>query len=394
MTLSPTGLSVARSLAPRGVAVYGVDCLRSEIGHYSRWVRHHARISYLRPGGRLLDGLVSFGRKQDLPPVIFLAGDPYMDFVARNHVLLREYFILPDSMRPEVCSVFLNKSTFYKRCSELGVAMPATFFPRSEREASDAAGQIGYPAIVKPAFGHLYRRRLRGRKLIEVHSPEELLQWWRRFEAWGADSVLQEVVVGPETNIHVAALYTDARLRCRSVFTARKSRQYPPWYGSGSYMEASWSEEIARLSMDLVRRLGYRGICGTEFKWDTRDGAWKLIEINPRPTLWFALTRAAGVDVVWDAYCDLVQAPNPVHVNCQNDTRRWQLLARDVVSGLYFLRRGDLGFGEFLRTVVSPARKQFAVLSRDDPRTIAAYPLYNLSKYLATRFNGSSPHVI
>ena len=121
--------------------------------------------------------------------------------------------------------------------------------------------------------------------------------------------MLQEVIRGPEANIFVAGLYTDAKGDCLSIFTARKTRQYPPMYGSGSYMEACWSQEIADLSIDLIRRLDYKGICGSEFKWDERDERWKLIEVNTRPTLWFSLTRAAGVDVIWDAYCDLVGLP-------------------------------------------------------------------------------------
>jgi predicted ATP-grasp superfamily ATP-dependent carboligase len=154
-------------------------------------------------------------------------------------------------------------------------------------------------------------------------------------------------------------------------------------------MEASWSQEIADLSVDLLRRLEYRGVAGTEFKWDARDETWKLIEINPRPTLWFALPPAAGVDVIWDAYCDLVGRPNEIHVNRQDDRIRWQLLVRDLVSGWYFLRRGDLSLREFLRTVIDPRRKTYAILSWRDPGTLLAYPRNTLWKYLRTRADGS-----
>ena len=150
-------------------------------------------------------------------------------------------------------------------------------------------------------------------------------------------------------------------------------------------MEARWSEEIAQLSAELLAGLGYTGVAGTEFKWDARDEQWKLIEVNPRPTLWFALTRAAGVDVVWDAYCDLVGRPNPVHWNCQDDSARWQLLVRDLVSGLHFLRREGLSFRDFVRTVVDPRRKEYAVLSLADPGAVFGYPLNTAWKYWQTR---------
>ena len=381
LTLSPTGLAVARSLAPRGVRVFGVDAHRREIGHYSRWVTHDPRIAYRDAGPQLLEGLLAFGIEQARPPVLFVAGDPYIDFVAEHHAALRGRFVLMESMRPDVASVFVNKRSFYERCLAAGVPMPATFFPESEADTQRAARELRYPAIVKPALGHRFRQHLRGDKLVQVHDATSLLEWWRRFRDWGADSVLQEVIVGPEANLFVAAVYTDSRLEVRSLFTARKSRQYPPMFGSGSFMEACWSPEIARLSIELVQKLGYRGVCGTEYKWDLRDQAWKLIEVNPRPTLWFALTRAAGLDVVWDAYCDLTGQPNAVHIGSQDDRMRWQLLVRDVVSGWYFLRRGELSVGGFLRTVVDPRRKEEAMLSWRDPGTLLALPVNTLWKY-------------
>jgi predicted ATP-grasp superfamily ATP-dependent carboligase len=301
--------------------------------------------------------------------------------VSEHREALAQHFILAESMRSEVNSLFTNKHTFYERCQNEDVAMPRTFFPKDEAEAREAAQSLRYPAIVKPTLGHLFRRKLKGNKLVEVAGPEDLLHWWRQFREWGGESVLQEVISGPEANIFVAALYTDAQGECRSIFTARKTRQYPPMYGSGSYMEACWSEEIAELSIDLIRKLGYKGICGSEFKWDERDREWKLIEVNTRPTLWFSLTRAAGVDVVWDAYCDLVGRPNPVHANCQDDRVRWQLPIRDLVSGLHFWRKGELGFGAFLRSVVDPRRKDFGDVSFRDPGTLIGLPANTLYKY-------------
>lgn len=382
-TVSPTGLAVARSLAPRGVPVWGVDNNRREIGHYSRWFRRDPSFAYLPPGPQLLEELMRFGARQVRPPVLFTGGDPYIDFVADHHQTLRERFILTTSMRPEIDSVILDKRPFYERCQERGIGMPRTFFPENDAEAEEAARLLRYPAIVKPSMGHLFRTKLHGKKLVEAADAEELLHWWRQFRDWGGESVLQEVIEGPEANIFVAGVYRDAAGTFRSLFTACKNRQFPPMYGSGSYMESRWSQEIADLSIDVIEKLDYHGVCGTEFKWDSRDQSWKLIEVNPRPTLWFSLTRAAGVDVLWDAYCDLVGKPNPVHIHCQDDRIRWQLLVRDVVSGIHFLRRGELGWAEFFRTVVSPTRKDYAVLSWRDPGAVLGYPVNTFWKYMS-----------
>lgn len=381
MTLSATGLAVARSLAPKGVVCWGIDSNRTEIGHRSRWVRHDPGFSYLPPGDELLDRLLEFGRSRSNPPVLYTAGDTYIDFVAEHHERFRKHFLLPESARPEMSSVVMNKQTFYERCRDFGIPMARTEFPRTRADAEQAAGRLRYPAIVKPAHGHLFRKHLHGEKLVEVHDREELLRWWQKFDDWGGVTVLQEVIPGPETNLFVGAVYADAQGEIRSLFTARKYRQYPPRYGSGSYMESCWSDEIAKISTDLVKQLGYAGICGTEYKWDPRDEEWKLIEMNPRPTLWFSLPLAAGVDVIWDAHCDLVGPPNEPHVNCQDDRVTWQLPVRDLLSSVYFLRSGDLGVLEFLRTAVNPRRKKYGDIELRDPKMFYAMIADALSKY-------------
>jgi predicted ATP-grasp superfamily ATP-dependent carboligase len=381
LTLSATGLAVARSLGSHGVTAYGVDQTGTEIGHFSRYVKHDKRIHRCGPGTDLLEGLLAFGADAAERPVLYTCGDPYMEFVCTHHELLRERFILPESMRPDMAGALVDKKPFYRRCLDLDVAMPRTYFPDSEDLAAHAANELRYPAIVKPTQGHLFRQRLGGEKLVEVSSAAELLDWWRRFREWGGDSVLQEVIPGPESNIFVAALYVDRAGEIRSLFTARKSRQYPPRFGSGSYMEACWAPEIADLSEELVRGLSYTGVCGTEYKWDARDEEWKLIELNPRPTLWFSLPPAAGVDVVWDAHCDLTGHPNPPHLGGQNDRVRWQLPIRDLLSGLHFYRAGELSGLEFLRTVVDPRRKRFGDVSLDDPGTALGTCVDVVAKY-------------
>jgi D-aspartate ligase len=381
LCLSPTGLSVARSLAPRGVAVYGIDNIRWEIGHFSRWVRHVPEFAFLPPGDDLLRALITFGKVQKKRPVIFNAGDPYIDFISHNHKALEEYYILTDSMCTEVNSIILNKKTFYTSCQELNIPVPLTFFPEDESDVKEIAKYIRYPAIVKPVHGHITRTLLRGKKLIEVNNKNALFSWWLKIKDWGTNSVLQEVIEGPESNIVVAGLYMDRAYRCRSLFTGRKLRQYPPVYGSGSYMESEWLPEVADLSINILQALKYHGVCGTEFKWDIRDCRWKLIEINCRPTLWFALTRAAGIDVVWDAYCDLIGRPNNISIGTQKNGVRWQLWIRDIASCWYFLRRRELSFGEFVSTAIYPGKKIEGVLSLNDWKANCAYILNTVMQY-------------
>jgi predicted ATP-grasp superfamily ATP-dependent carboligase len=378
--LGPPGLSIGRSLSPKGVTVYGVEKRRYEAGRYSRYIRNDSRISYHGPGEALLRGLINFSRSLESPPVLFICSDEYLEFVARRWGELAPHYVLTESMRADHYLPLLDKRLFYQRCQDLQVPLPLTFFPRTEAEAREVAENVRYPAIVKPTVRLEVRKHLRGRKLIEVHDKKELLLWWRQFNTWQTETVIQEVIIGPEENIAVAALYMDRHQICRSVFTAHKSRQYPPQYGSGSYAEACWLPEIAQMSIGLMKQFGYHGVCGTEFKWDDRDAKWKMVEVNPRVVLWFGLTRAAGVDVIWDAYCDLIGQPNPVSYASQKQGVRWQFLTRDLPSAISSLFSGDLSLATFFRTAIDPRNKVEAVLDIHDWRANAGYVISTIAE--------------
>lgn len=382
LALTGTGMAVSRSLNRRGVAVYGVDSKAWEIGHHSTEIRRPP-FATVAPGEKLVEALVEWARRQEAPPVLVPADDPHCDFLSDYHAPLREACILPEGYRPEIASAFVDKISFYRRCLELGVDLPRTLFPQNLGDVEAEAGGLKYPVILKPAHGHLWRRQFRGKKVLEVHSREELL---RTFESLGdlkTGMTVQEVIPGPEREIFVCAGYYRTKGVAHALYTARKTRQYPPNFGSASFVDSEWNEEVADLSAQLIEALGFSGICGTEYKPDPRDGRWKLIEVNPRPTLWFSISRVAGCDVIFEGYRDLIGQPGPRSVGTQRDGVRWQFFLRDLLSLTYYLRRGELRWRE-LQAALSPFRKDETIASFRDPRATFYYPIYGFRQWRAS----------
>jgi predicted ATP-grasp superfamily ATP-dependent carboligase len=151
-------------------------------------------------------------------------------------------------------------------------------------------------------------------------------------------------------------------------------------FGSGSLCESRWYPEIAEMSIELVQKMKYHGICGTEYKWDERDAKWKFMEINFRPTLWFAITRASGVDIVYDAYLDFIGRNVKRKIGTQKNGVFWQFLARDSISFLHYLRAGEVD-KKILKQFFKP-RKEYAVLSSKDWQVNIMYPLYVLNQFI------------
>jgi predicted ATP-grasp superfamily ATP-dependent carboligase len=66
-------------------------------------------------------------------------------------------------------------------------------------------------------------------------------------------------------------------------------------------------QEIKDLGLKLLRSLSYHGMSSIEFKFDSRDKKYKLMEINVRPVIPERLFVAAGMNFVYVSFLDLVR---------------------------------------------------------------------------------------
>lgn len=376
--LTGTGLAIARELSSMGVEVIGVDSNRLEIGHFSKWCRNIPYLSF-REDDQLLAALEHFAHSLPRKAVLFPAHDRYVTFISNHSSELKKWYIFSSSLQPEVTDIFVNKKRFYEICIDNEIDIPRTYYPKGIDDIVYISRNIQFPCIIKPFFSHLWRRKLHGRKVIELQDQETLIEQYHRISAWDGGFMIQEVIPGPENSIYVFGGYFDRQSRPLTTFTGRKLRQYPPNFGSGSLVESYTYDELTDLSVSLLSKLGVHGIYTTEFKRDSRDGKLKMIEINQRAALWFALTGAAGVKVVYSAYRDLIGEEVDQNICNQLDGIRWVYLQRDVLASLHYFLRSELSIADWI--VSMKGKKVYALLSRDDMRTVMATPLYLASQF-------------
>lgn len=367
--LTATGLAVARELRPRGVRVYGIDADRSRPGVWSRQVANLPGLSRRPLDDALVGALLQHAGQKDQRAVLIPAADDAVEWLIAHREALCERFSVSQGMTEDRAGVVLDKLRFAQSAKALGMDVPLTVMPRDRADVDDFVRQAGLPCIVKPRAGHLWRKRLKGAKLLVPESREALDRALDEVVGDVQAVVLQELVPGPESEIVLGAVVvSEATGEPVHVLTARKERQFPLDFGSGALVRTERLPEIDRLSREVVTRLGYRGICGTEFKRDPRNGRYRLIEINARPTLWFDICRAAGSHVIYAHYADLAGLPAPT-VQPQRDGVVWRYLSRDLIA-LAQRHRKPL---PFLRAAVrAPLADTDAVMAVRDPATIAA----------------------
>jgi D-aspartate ligase len=369
--LTGTGLAVVRDLHSAGVEVVGVDPDPWRPGRWSRDVRRVGGLSDRALGDGLSAAITRFAADRGVRPVLLPAADDACEWLIAERDALLPAAAVSAGLVDGVAGVMLDKLRFAARCAELGVDVPLTVLPEDRGDVEAFLAEAGTPCIVKPRSGHRWRKRLEGQKLLVADSRDALYAALDEIVGDPRAVVLQELVAGPEDRITVGAVLASEQGGVRHVLTARKLRQFPRDFGSGSWMRTEALPEIAALSAETVEAFGYRGVCGTEFKYDARRGRHRLIEINPRPTLWFDLCRAAGSRLLLAHYQELAGLPSPAPAP-QRDGVSWRYLTRDWIAmaqahpGLRGLR------GLVAAERATPPSDTFCTMSARDPVTVVA----------------------
>jgi len=378
--LSPTGLYVARELHAAGRRTLGVD---SDLacGSYSNALAAHWCVG----DEELLRRLVAWGMDGGGRPVLLPANDRYIEFIGRHAAAFANNFHFSDCYNG-LADVLLDKLRFHRLCQRHGMAVPRVWEVRDRAALPTMIGQIVFPCILKPALIHRARAYLRGSKVVLARTPAELQACLARLPDDVGGWLVQEVIPGAESQITLFAGYVSRAGEMLQAFTARKLRQYPPGFGSASLAMSESCAETAALTTDFMRAIGFHGVFGAEFKRDPRDGRLKIIEINPRPTLWFQLSHAAGKRIVETAWDDLSSSTS-VPERPQRDGVLWRYAFKDMASWLFYRRHG----GDFvlpppdLRAAGARKARTWAVHDAHDPLPALAEPLLYLRKWWKER---------
>lgn len=332
-----SGLGVIRSLGREGVPMRIFDHASSP-GLSSRYGRGMRIAAPTKEPERALEALLEAA---DGGPkgVLFPASDHWVQFASRYRYRLEKRFelILPDE---EVSKGLTNKRFQQDQAERLDVPIAKTFYPRDMQDIEALKGDLQYPVFIKPYSGHLWRMHFPN-KGFSADGPGELVSLFDRILPTGLEAMVQEIVIGPNTNHFEVSIYIDRSGRARGTFTAQKIRQFPVDFGMGTMLKSVHNQEVAELGHRLLTGMGHRGIADVEFKLDDRDGRYKMLDINFR--FWFQTVQAtcAGINFPLIQYLDLTGQEVPDAADYRDDVL-WVNALSDVMSVIGQGRSGGL----------------------------------------------------
>jgi predicted ATP-grasp superfamily ATP-dependent carboligase len=265
----------------------------------------------------------------------------------------------------DTVETLIDKGRFARVLERLTLPHPRTTCIASSDDLDALPDQVFQHAFIKPRHSMAFSARY-GVKALSFTTRTEAKR--RLTDVWqaGHEVVLQEYIPGPPTRHYMLEGFVDRSGRIAGWCVRHRLRMYPEDYGDSSWMVTVPLREVASAAETLTRlfsALRYRGVFEAEFKYDDRDGVFKLLEVNSRPWSFVGFAARCGVDVCEMAYRDAIGLPL-IPVTTYAVRRHCVQYAVDGLVCWKLFREGRLRFWDWMKSwlISSPL-----IFSLDDP---------------------------
>jgi len=351
-----------RSLAARGVPVCGIYTDRQEHARLSRHCRSLRFPPLATHEQDYLGRLLELGRQNGRKAVLVPASDEKAAFISRHRdALSRDFvFALPEG---DFVERLVSKRFMRDLAAEQGLLVPRSEYPATLEDVARAASDMQGPFLVKPMDSFSVNFPAKNLAARDGKSLETIFAGNRSFLG---HTVIQEIVPGGDENIYQVQAFVGENGAPAAVMTFRKLRQCPPGLGIGCLVTSHSLPDVDREALEFLKRIGYRGFAGLEFKKHSVNGNHYFIEINLRIPWCLALARDSGVDLAYAGYRAMTGTGN---AGGQEFSQRngvvWLDFSRDLTSFIRKRDAGELRSGTWFRSLFRA--RSFAFWSPADP---------------------------
>ena len=195
---------------------------------------------------------------------------------------------------PEALSRVQDKAAMLSLAGRVNVAVPRYTTGCDPDSLLRFADSVGFPVVIKPCRSRQYLEGAwREGSVTYAHTPEELIAKYQAACRLIPDPLVQEKIAGEGRGVFLLMWKGDVK----AAFCHRRLREKPPWGGLSVLSESlPLDRALVERSAALLREVPWNGPAMVEYKFDTRDGEAKLMEVNGR--FWGSLQLAidAGID--------------------------------------------------------------------------------------------------
>ncbi|MUK88123.1 carboxylate--amine ligase [Ornithinibacillus sp. L9] len=212
--------------------------------------------------------------------------DAYVRLIIEHREQLKDVFEF-NYISEDLMNKLQNKSNFYKLCKAYGIETPITFFyDCSEPTPFDET--MNYPVIIKPSNSiEYYKHKFAGQeKVYRVQTKEEVQQVIDKIiqSGYQDELIIQDYIPGDDTYMWDSVIYASSKGKTQLVSFGQVVLQEHTATAIGNYtaVVSRYNEEMMKKLQDFLEKVGYVGFANFDMKYDTRDGKFKVFEVNIR----------------------------------------------------------------------------------------------------------------
>lgn len=336
------GLGLVYSLSEIGVFSIVLDFQNSLAGA-SRW---SDEVICPNPSSQTIDFItfmLKLGRSFSDKPIIFATNDIWLKPILENRKELESYFIFPMSEWSVIEGCF-DKVKLADRCVQLNIPHPSTSLIENTIDLRKSAESFQYPCFLKPVITIGFSEKLGwpGRNIVldSAAHLQSVADELDKAQFSDRSVIIQEKIPGNIKELYTFTSFSDKNGDVLSWSTGYKIRQYPSEAGTITSGKVERRDDLAKIGIEMIKKLGFHGIANSEFKRDSISGEFKLIEINARPGMWNRSALATGINLPAISYCYSLGLPLEYNI-ASDETVIWKIPVWDMVY--HFKSRSTLG---------------------------------------------------
>ena len=278
------GLSNTRSLGELGIPVYVLDVTHC-LAQHSKYCSKYFRCPNFK-SEEFITFLIELAQKENLQGWFLIgSNDHIVENLSLHAQELAPYYTMIVPAKEQLYNI-IDKADLMQIASTCGTHIPKT----CDINTLEQTKNFTYPLLIKGREGLSFYKATH-QKAIQVNNEEELHSKIQEIALLTNDVMIQELIPFDKQNRVVSFTCFAINGEIHTYWMGQKLREHPIKYGTATMSESVLIPQVLDEATPLVKTLNYTGICEIEFMRDTRDGNYKLIEINPRTWLWVGLAK-------------------------------------------------------------------------------------------------------
>lgn len=296
------------------VIIYSLNKFSAELGKNNYQNEEVDRVSESLVN--YLNGGVKFAKKL----VIISSDDMYTVLLAFSKVDLNERFIYQNHDQ-DLVTKCANKVEFSLLCQQHSIDSPLTFVITDLQHLTKIKSKLIFPGIVKPQYPGAVPKKIIP-KVLKINNIEELEALGKKLWTISIPLFYQELVPGGSENIFFIGGYFSQKENEDLLFIGKKRLEMPVLGGSTTYATLQWNSSVFNAAKKIVEAINYQGLADIEFKYDERDGKYKIIEVNPRIGRWHLISSIKDWDII-SAYFFKLSNQHIPSINLHTEGQSW-----------------------------------------------------------------------